>query len=186
MTASHVPAVSEPADKRPVTYFGPDFPFAFDDWIKHPAGLGRLPADKLGTEVAIVGAGAAGMVAAFELMKLGLKPVIYEAARIGGRLRSVPFEGAEGIVAELGGMRFPTCSTAFFHYLDQVGLETTPFPNPLTSASHSTVVDLAGQPIYAEKLEDLPKVFHEVAAAWARGAGARRAVQRHAGCRPCA
>ena len=31
-------------------------------------------------------------------------------------------------------MRFPTCSTAFFHYLDQVGLETTPFPNPLTSA----------------------------------------------------
>ena len=49
MTASHVPAVSEPADKRPVTYFGPDFPFAFDDWIKHPAGLGKLPADKLGT-----------------------------------------------------------------------------------------------------------------------------------------
>jgi tryptophan 2-monooxygenase len=28
------------------------------------------------------------------------------------------------------------------------------------------VVDLAGQPLYAEKLEDLPKVFHEVAAAW--------------------
>src|SRR5512139_306240 len=102
MTASHIPAVSEPADQRPVTYFGPDFPFAFDDWIRHPAGLGKVPADKLGTEVAIVGAGAAGMVAAFELMKLGLKPVIYEAARIGGRLRSVPFEGAEGIVAELG------------------------------------------------------------------------------------
>jgi tryptophan 2-monooxygenase len=167
MTASHIPAVSEPADRRPVTYFGPDFPFAFDEWIKHPAGLGRLPSDKLGAEVAIVGAGAAGMVAAFELMKLGLKPVIYEAARIGGRLRSVPFEGAEGIVAELGGMRFPSSSTAFFHYLDRVGLETTPFPNPLTSASHSTVVDLAGQPLYAEKLEDLPKVFHEVAAAWA-------------------
>src|SRR5262245_60565682 len=104
MTASHVPAVGESKDKAPVTYFGPDFPFAYDDWIRHLAGLGALPADKLGTEVAIVGAGAAGMVAAFELMKLGLKPVVYEAARIGGRLRSQPFEGADGIVAELGGM----------------------------------------------------------------------------------
>src|SRR4030095_13753197 len=105
MTASHVPVVGESPDKAPVTYFGPDFPFAFDDWIKHPAGLGKLPPDKLGAEVAIVGAGAARMGAGVELMKLGLKPVIYEAARIGGRLRSVPFEGAEGIVAELGGMR---------------------------------------------------------------------------------
>ena len=25
----------------PVTLFGPDFPFAFDDWIAHPAGLGE-------------------------------------------------------------------------------------------------------------------------------------------------
>ena len=24
----------------PVTIFGPDFPFGFDDWIAHPAGLG--------------------------------------------------------------------------------------------------------------------------------------------------
>ena len=43
--------------KKPITIFGPDFPFAFDDWIEHPAGLGSIPADKLGTEVAIVGAG---------------------------------------------------------------------------------------------------------------------------------
>ena len=57
--------------------------------------------------MAIIGAGAAGMVAAYELMRLGLKPVVYEAGRIGGRLRSQPFEGAEGVIAELGGMRFP-------------------------------------------------------------------------------
>ena len=41
--------------KKPITIFGPDFPFAFDDWIEHPAGLGSIPADKLGSEVAIVG-----------------------------------------------------------------------------------------------------------------------------------
>ena len=49
-----------PATPRPVTYFGPDFPFAYDDWLKHPAGLGAVPAERHGTEVAIVGAGAAG------------------------------------------------------------------------------------------------------------------------------
>ena len=80
----------------------------------------------------------AGITAAYELMKLGLKPVIYEASRMGGRLRSQPFEGGQGVVAELGGMRFPASSTAFFHYVDLLGLATKPFPNPLTPASGST------------------------------------------------
>lgn len=82
---------------------GPDVPFAFDDWLKSPSGLGTLPAHRHGSEVASIGA---GMTAAFEPMKMWLKPVIYESARIDGRLRSQPFEGASGIVAELGGMRF--------------------------------------------------------------------------------
>ncbi len=34
--------------KGPVTIFGPDFPFAFDDWIAHPAGLGSIPAEHHG------------------------------------------------------------------------------------------------------------------------------------------
>jgi NADPH-dependent 2,4-dienoyl-CoA reductase/sulfur reductase-like enzyme len=90
--------------------FGPDFPFAFDGWLKHPAGLGEIPAEKHGSEVAIIGAGMAGLVAAYELMRLGLKPVVYESGQVGGRLRSQPFEGADGIVAELGAMRFPPSS----------------------------------------------------------------------------
>ena len=106
-----------------VTLFGPDFPFPYDDWLKHPAGLGSLPAHRHGEEVAIIGAGMAGMTAAYELMRMGLKPVIYEAARIGGRLRSQAFEGAEGIIAELGGMRFPVSSTGFYHYADLTRVE---------------------------------------------------------------
>ena len=35
-------------------------------------------------------------------------------------------------IAELGGMRFPVSSTAFYHYVDKLGLQTKPFPNPLT------------------------------------------------------
>ena len=116
--------------------------------------------------MAIIGAGMSGMVAAFELMKMGLKPVIYEAGRIGGRLRSQNFEGAEGIIAELGGMRFPVSGTGFYHYADMLGLKSKPFPNPLVEASHSTVIDLEGKTYYAEKQSDLPAIFQEVAAAW--------------------
>ena len=152
--------------QKPVTIFGPDFPFPFDDWIKHPAGLGQIPPEHHGAEVAIIGAGIAGLVAAYELMKLGLKPVVYEASKMGGRLRSQPFEGGAGVVAELGGMRFPVSSTAFYHYVDLLGLKSQPFPNPLTPASGSTVIDIEGNTHYARSLDDLPPLFREVAEAW--------------------
>jgi monoamine oxidase len=151
-----------------VTTFGPDFPFAYDQWISHPSGLGRMPAEALGREVAVVGAGLSGIIAAHELMKLGLRPVVYEAGRMGGRLRSEPFQGAEGVIAELGGMRFPVSSTALYHYIAQVGIETRPFPNPLDETTLSTVVDLEGEQIYVEGAGKgaLPPLLQDVAEAW--------------------
>ncbi|HEY7858122.1 MAG TPA: FAD-dependent oxidoreductase [Candidatus Nanopelagicales bacterium] len=162
----------------PITIFGPDFPFAFDDWLEHPSGLGSVPPESLGQEVAVVGAGISGLVAAYELMKLGLRPVLYEASQLGGRLRSQEFEGAAGIVAELGGMRFPVSSTSFYHYVDLLGLRTEPFPNPLTPASGSTVIDIEGTTHYAEQLSDLPALFREVAAAWAHALDDRASFTR--------
>lgn len=149
-----------------VTVFGPDFPFAYDDWITHPDGIGGLPEASLGKKVAIIGAGAAGIIAGHELMKLGLRPIVYEAGQFGGRLRSQAFEGADGVIAELGGMRFPVSSTGFYHYLDKLGIETAPFPNPLTPAAGSTVIDLLGETHYATCLEDLPPLYAEVARAY--------------------
>jgi monoamine oxidase len=154
------------ASPRPVTIFGPDFPFAYDGWLSHPAGLGRLPQASHGATVAVVGAGLAGMVAAYELMELGLRPVVYEAERIGGRLRSHEFVGANGVVAELGGMRFPASGTSFFHYVNRLGLRSAPFPNPLTDAAGSTVIDIAGQTYHGRTLDELPPEFTEVARAW--------------------
>src|SRR5258708_14577957 len=103
-------------DDRPVTIFGPDFPFPFDDWIAHPAGLGSIPAEHHGEEVAVIGAGISGLVAAYELMKLGVKPVVYEASQMGGRLPSQAFEGAEGVIAELSGICFPLPSASAYHH----------------------------------------------------------------------
>jgi monoamine oxidase len=174
MSVLHQQTDETAAALRAITTFGPDFPFPFDDWIKHPAGLGTLPADQLGTEIAIVGGGIAGISAAYELMKLGLKPVIYEAGRIGGRLRSEPFEGDSGLIAELGGMRFPESSVCFYHYLDLLGLVTRPFPNPLDAATPSTLLDLEGDQVYVEADKNLPQVLQEISDAW------RDALEEHA------
>ncbi len=151
---------------KPFSVFGPDFPFAYDDWLTHRAGLGQIPPEKHGSRIAIIGAGIAGIVTGYELMRLGLRPILFESGQLGGRLRSQPFEGAEGIVAELGGMRFPRSSRAFYHYVDMLGLESEPFPNPLTPAAGSTVIDLEGESHYAETLDDLPPLFREVADAY--------------------
>lgn len=158
---------SNAATDPPVTVYGPDFPFAYDQWITHPDGIGTIPESAYGTEIAIIGGGVSGMIAAYELMKLGLKPVIYEVGRLGGRLRSEQFANAnDGIVAELGGMRFPVSATTFDHYRSLLGLQIKPFPNPLTKAAGSTVIDLAGETVYAESIDDLPPIYREVAEAW--------------------
>ena len=153
---------------RDVTMLGPDFPFGYDTWLEHPAGLGELPRHRHGTEVAVVGGGVAGVVAAYELMRLGLRPVLYEVEQIGGRMRSVPFEGLPGAVAELGAMRFPTSSTTLFHYINKLGLRTEPFPNPLAPATSSTVIDLKGVRHTAKSMSDLPTIYQQVAHYWDR------------------
>jgi tryptophan 2-monooxygenase len=151
---------------RPITMFGPDYPFPYDDFLKNPAGIGTIPPESHGTEIAVIGAGIAGITAAYELMKLGLKPVIYEAGRIGGRMRSEPFTDGDGAYAELGAMRFPPSSTALFHYINLTGLQTKPFPNPLTDAAHSTIIELGGKEYYARRPTDLPVIFQGVEQAW--------------------
>ncbi|WP_418063075.1 flavin monoamine oxidase family protein [Pimelobacter simplex] len=173
MTTAQTTPDAVPADGAPtgVTMLGPDFPFSYDEQLAHPAGLGSVPAEHHGREVAIVGGGLSGIVTAYELMRLGLRPVIYEADQIGGRLRSQPFGGADGPIAELGGMRFPLSSRALFHYIDKVGLRTSPFPNPLSEATPSTVIELGGESHYARTYDDLPPFLKDVADAWHEALG---------------
>ena len=64
--------------ERPITMFGPDFTFDFEGWTAHPVGVGAIPADRHGARIAVVGAGISGVIAAFELMRMGVHPIVYE------------------------------------------------------------------------------------------------------------
>lgn len=95
--------------------------------------IAEVPAELRGRRVAIVGAGAAGISAAYELFRAGLDPDVYEATdRIGGRTDSRLFEGAgrSGPIAELGAMRVPTSCKVFYHYAGLLDMQTTTFPDP--------------------------------------------------------
>lgn len=167
MTTPASPDANTPeAGSRALSMIGPDFPFPYDEFRLHPAGMGSVPAAAHGAEVAVVGGGLAGIITAYELMRMGLRPVVYEAEEIGGRMRSVEFAGHPGPVAELGAMRFPRSSTTLHGYLSAMGLRTRPFANPLAPHTPSTVIDLKGRALYARGIDGLPPRFRRVANAW--------------------
>lgn len=90
------------------------------------AGCQSLPApmraDK-GEEVAIVGAGIAGLTAAWRLRQQGVRVRVYEAQnRIGGRMLSLRNHFADGQVIELGGELIDTGHTRIRALAGELGL----------------------------------------------------------------
>lgn len=86
-------------------------------------------------KVAVIGAGAAGLVAAYELSRVNnIEVNVFEANdRIGGRMDSIVYSDApyNNKVFEMGCMRFPPTSYTLFHYLRKFGLPLVPdFPDP--------------------------------------------------------
>jgi tryptophan 2-monooxygenase len=92
--------------------------------------IATLPTSAQGARVAIVGAGAAGMVAAYELLRMGASPRVFEASpRVGGRNWSEPFADST-MFAEMGAMRVPVSSKVFWNYANKFGLHHMEFPDP--------------------------------------------------------
>ncbi|WP_267900276.1 flavin monoamine oxidase family protein [Kribbella turkmenica] len=78
--------------------------------------------------VGIIGAGVAGLVAAYELEQAGHHVTIYErSSRVGGRIRTHAF--SDGCIGELGAMRIPTNHACTLHYINKFGLATRTFVN---------------------------------------------------------
>lgn len=77
-----------------------------------------------GKKITILGAGIAGLVAAYELEKLGHEVTIIEGSpRIGGRVWTHRFGSEKDApYAELGAMRIPSSHNHTLHYVNEMGL----------------------------------------------------------------
>jgi monoamine oxidase len=85
-------------------------------------------AKRLEADVAIVGAGVAGLVAARALVAAGLRPLVVEARdRVGGRLLNEPI--GDGEVVEIGGQWIGPTQHRVGALARELGLETFPTHN---------------------------------------------------------
>jgi Monoamine oxidase len=86
------------------------------------------PGSMRGVKIAVIGAGLAGLSAAFELRKTGAHITVYEAdSRIGGRVYTYFFDKRSSLYGELGSMRIPVSHETVWHYINLFKIPTKPF-----------------------------------------------------------
>ncbi|WP_374030627.1 FAD-dependent oxidoreductase [Bdellovibrio bacteriovorus] len=91
----------------------------------------------LRSEVVILGAGAAGLAAAFELKKKKIPFRIFEASsRVGGRVQSVPVFGEAGPVGELGAEFFDNSHVQLLSLAKELNLPVREIKTPTDVEAH--------------------------------------------------
>jgi len=94
---------------------------------------GLQPQTAKPARVIVIGAGMAGLTAAYELQRAGHEPIILEAQeRVGGRVHTLRDDFASGLYGEAGAMRIPLAHALTMGYARHFGLRLLPFtfPNP--------------------------------------------------------
>jgi len=100
----------------------------------------RAGADSIEADVAIVGAGLAGLVAARRIAAAGQRPIVLEARdRVGGRLLNE--EIGDGKVVEVGGQWIGPTQERIAALADELGVATFP-----THDEGRHLIELAGKP----------------------------------------
>lgn len=144
--------------------------FSYVEWLQRSVtnGVTRIgtldnPQDK---KVAIIGAGAAGLSAAYELLALGLDVIVFEQSdKVGGRMDSVKFVPESDDLAELGAMRFPPSEESLFYYFDKFGINTVAdFPDP---GKVPTTISFKGD-VQTIQPGETPQGFERVSNGWAK------------------
>ncbi|MBI5032810.1 MAG: FAD-dependent oxidoreductase [Chloroflexi bacterium] len=88
-------------------------------------GLKPAPHPK---RVIVVGAGMAGLTAAYELQRAGHEVVVLEAqSRVGGRVYTMREPFSDGLYAEVGAMRLPRTHHLTMAYIEKFNIKTAPF-----------------------------------------------------------
>jgi monoamine oxidase len=89
---------------------------------------GLQPRSAKPKKVVVVGAGMAGLVAAYELLQAGHDPVILEAqTRVGGRVYTLREPFSDGLYGEAGAMRIPRAHAMTMAYIEKFNLPVSPF-----------------------------------------------------------
>lgn len=117
--------------------------------------LESIPNPSKPLKVVILGAGMAGLCAAYELEKRGHTYVILEADRshIGERVRTLRFE--DNLYGEAGAMRIPKSHNLTHHYIQSCGLQLRPF----VAGNPQTYYYARGQRIRAKEVARLPTIY---------------------------
>ena len=128
--------------------------------------VGRLIAAAEGAaapRVVVVGAGLAGLTAAYRLKQAGINAKVHEASdRVGGRCWTIRGEFAEGQIAEHGGELIDQGHTAIRHLAGELGLR---LDNLLQAEENGTepTYYFDGKPYsYAQATDDLKAVWQKI------------------------
>jgi monoamine oxidase len=89
---------------------------------------GLQPRAERPARIIVIGAGMAGLSAAYELARAGHEPIVLEGrARVGGRVFTLREPFTPGLYAEAGAMRIPRTHHLTLGYVDKFGLTVSPF-----------------------------------------------------------
>lgn len=96
-----------------------------------PAPLPKRRAGSVENHVVVIGAGLAGLAAAWELEQAGHEVTVLEArTRPGGRVHTLRDPFADGLHAEAGAVAFSDTYTEANRYIDELGLERAAWVMP--------------------------------------------------------
>lgn len=142
-----------------------DILYDHEKYLMANDGLIARPLAKTDKKVAIVGSGPAGLIAAYQLLQVGVNVEILEAdsTRYGGRVFSYKPIASETAIFEFGAMRVPPSEKIFNYYADQFGMEGGDFPDP---GKVNTDIIFNGTRYVWEAEQQPPTIFKTVSESW--------------------